>query len=216
MLGERTRLLASNAYRSNYCPVESENLLQLEGDADRHRAVVENATLQYDPSALIAEPSTLGTTDVCIQFNPFGSDLIDAVGSHPLVQKSIRSISRLQYQRPRPYQPPPPSSRMRSTMMRSVVVSMCVFLGMLRIAQPGILTFLITFSRSSGSRNPRGEMAQVMTPALRCSSTRMGAKNYRRNCTAPASASQSGRQKTFSYISQKCPPMTGFCDSIVR
>jgi hypothetical protein len=43
--------------------------------------------------------------------------------------------------------------------MRSVVVSMCVFLGTLRIAQPGILAFLTTFSWSSGSRNARGEMA---------------------------------------------------------
>ena len=43
--------------------------------------------------------------------------------------------------------------------MRSVVVSMCVFLGTLRIAQPGILAFLTTFRWSSGSRNARGEMA---------------------------------------------------------
>jgi hypothetical protein len=43
--------------------------------------------------------------------------------------------------------------------MRSVVVSMCVFLGTLRIAQPRILAFLTTFSWSSGSRNARGEMA---------------------------------------------------------
>jgi hypothetical protein len=35
-----------------------------------------------------------------------------------------------------------------------------------------------------------------MTPALRCSSTHMAAKNYRRNCTALTSASQSGRQRT--------------------
>ena len=52
---------------------------------------------------------------------------------------SKSSISHVQYQRPRPYQPPPPSSTMRTTMMRSVVISICVFLQMLHIAQPGIL-----------------------------------------------------------------------------
>jgi hypothetical protein len=31
-----------------------------------------------------------------------------------------------QYQRPRPYQPPPPNKIMRTTIMRSVVVSMCI------------------------------------------------------------------------------------------
>ena len=45
-------------------------------------------------------------------------------------------ITHVQYQRPRPYQPPPPSSRMRSTMMSSVVVSIWVYLRLLRIAQP--------------------------------------------------------------------------------
>jgi hypothetical protein len=43
---------------------------------------------------------------------------------------------RVQYQRPRPYKPPPPSSTMRTTMIRSVVISICVFLQMLHIAQP--------------------------------------------------------------------------------
>jgi hypothetical protein len=43
--------------------------------------------------------------------------------------------------------------------MRSVVVSMCVFLGTLRVAQPRNLAFLTTFCWSSGSRNARGEMA---------------------------------------------------------
>ena len=54
-------------------------------------------------------------------------------------------------------------------MTRSVVVSMCVFLGMLRTAQPGILTFLTTFSHSSGSKYPLWRDGEVMTPALRCS-----------------------------------------------
>jgi hypothetical protein len=54
---------------------------------------------------------------------------------------SKSSISYVQYQRPRPYQPPPLSSTMRTTMMRSVVISICVFLQMLHIAQPGFLAF---------------------------------------------------------------------------
>jgi len=36
-------------------------------------------------------------------------------------------ISHVYTSRPRPYQPPPASNRMRTTIMRSVVVSMCVF-----------------------------------------------------------------------------------------
>jgi hypothetical protein len=40
-------------------------------------------TLQYDPSALIAESSTLGTTNVCINSIRLDRDHINAVGSHP-------------------------------------------------------------------------------------------------------------------------------------
>ena len=43
--------------------------------------------------------------------------------------------------------------------MRSVVVSMCVFLGTLRSAAAWNSGFLTTFRWSSGSRNARGEMA---------------------------------------------------------
>jgi hypothetical protein len=62
----------------------------------------------------------------------------NAVDNHQQARARRPAISLAQYQRPRPYQPPPPSSRMTSIMMRSVVVSIYVFLafGMLRIAQP--------------------------------------------------------------------------------
>ena len=74
--------------------------------------------------------------------------------------------------------------------MRSVVVSMCVFLGTLRIAQPGILAFLTTFSWSSGSRNARGEMAHNDAGVKKYPSTRMRAKElpqlYRAYISLPA------------------------------
>ena len=39
--------------------------------------------------------------------------------------REVSQTYRLPYQRPRPYKPPPPSSRIRTTMMRIVVPSMC-------------------------------------------------------------------------------------------
>ena len=48
---------------------------------------IDSETLRRDPSALIAELSTTGTIDVCTQLNPSGSDHLNAVISHPLVQE---------------------------------------------------------------------------------------------------------------------------------
>ena len=56
--------------------------------------------------------------------------------------------------------------------MRSVVVSMCVFLGTLRICAAWNSGFLTTFSWSSGSRNARGEMAHNDAGVKKYPSTR--------------------------------------------
>jgi hypothetical protein len=88
---------APQSITQSFCPVreacspvgvglsQSGNFLQLEGGAARHRAAAE--TRQHDPSALIAEPSDPGTTDVCPNSIGLDRDHINAVGSHPLVHK---------------------------------------------------------------------------------------------------------------------------------
>jgi hypothetical protein len=51
----------------------------------------------------------------------------DARKATRLQQTCLHSVrGHLPYQRPRPYQPPPPSKRMTNTMMRRVVISICV------------------------------------------------------------------------------------------
>ena len=60
--------------------------------------------------------------------------------------------------------------------MRSVVLSMCVFLGTLPYCAAWNSGFLTTFSWSSGSRNARGEMAHSDAGVKKYPSTRMRAK----------------------------------------
>jgi len=63
----------------------------------------------------------------------------ELIGCGNVAAPAQLEISHVQYQRPRPYQPPP-SSRTRITMMRSVAVSMYAS-SECCIAQPGILAF---------------------------------------------------------------------------
>jgi len=131
------------------------NFLQLEGGAAHHRAVAE--TLQHDPSALIAEPSDPGPTDVCPNSIGLDRDHINAVGSHPLIQQ-VNQPPLVPASTAVPTAATKQQNEKHNDEKRGGIhVRFPRNAACCAAWNSGLLT---TFSRSSGSRYPRGEMAR--------------------------------------------------------